>query len=60
MANLTLVEASEYTNMLDLLRQAEMIIRPEPKKIVYRTARAAWAKQYDQLMKEKANGHTKP
>ena len=46
--------------LLDLLRQAEMIIRPEPKKIVYRTARVAWAKQYDQLMKEMANGHANP
>ena len=35
-----------------------MIIRPTPRTIVYHTARVAWAKQYDQMMKEKANDHT--
>lgn len=36
--------------------QAEMVIRPEPRKIVYRAARVAWAKQYDQLMREMEGG----
>lgn len=51
MAGFFLIEESDWRAVLDLLRQAEIVIRPEPRKIVYRAARAAWAKQYDQLMK---------
>lgn len=45
-----------YAAALDLLKQAEIVIRPEPGKIVYRAARVAWDKQYDQLMKEIKGG----
>lgn len=47
-----------YAAALDLLKQAEIVIRPEPGKIVYRTARVAWAEQFDQLIKEFDHGNT--
>lgn len=58
MAGMVLIAESDWRAVLDLLKQAEIVIRPEPGKIVYRAARVAWAEQFDQLMRK--FDHAKP